>query len=547
MKRFILLLILGVVAHTAAFPPLDLGPLVVVALAALGMAFLEPMGRARWLAVYAAGVALFIAGCAWLADIFVLFPLFMAVFEGLTLPLFCLLFRTTHLRCRFPVWLALPVAWVAVEYLRSIFPLDGFPWLLAGYSLWRITPLIQAADITGVYGMSFLLALSAGVLLAWFLCVKEKRVKKPLIGTGVLALGLAGALAYGFIRPATLEVEEGPVLAAVQGNIPQELKHGAGGAGQIFAHYRDVTNRIFEAPSPPSLVVWPETFFPFPLGEGQPGDRWLPGIGYSESLLCERKLIGVEIVERILAPHEAWFLTGVLGYRLGKEGALERRNAAYLYDPEGIRKGVYYKTLLVPGGEYLPYIDAVPFGDSLKNLIETQAGFLPDLEPGFGPQLMTFTASGEPYRFGVQICYENIYGDYCRRFIKEGADFLINISNEGWFHSASEFDQMLAISVFRAVEMRRSLFRGTNTGISCVIGPEGKVPPMEDRITENGVDKNVEGVLVKRVPLCHTASLYVQHGDRFAQAVFFVQIICLLFLLFKFLWGKKVASPCSGR
>jgi len=127
-------------------------------------------------------------------------------------------------------------------------------------------------------------------------------------------------------------------------------------------------------------------------------------------------------------------------------------------------------------------------------------------------------------------------------FGRPEADFLINISNEGWFRSASEFDQMLAISVFRAVETRRTLFRATNTGISCMIGPAGGVPSMEDRVTKHGEDKNVEGVLMKRVPLCRNSTVYVRFGDGFANAVFLLQIILLLCLLFKFLWSKKVAS-----
>ncbi|MHC4946208.1 MAG: apolipoprotein N-acyltransferase, partial [Planctomycetota bacterium] len=350
-------------------------------------------------------------------------------------------------------------------------------------------------------------------------------------------------IVYGMVRPTSLRLEEGPVVAAVQGNIPQHLKDNTTLAQEVFDRYQETTRRIFEQAEGeiPALVVWPETLFPFPLGEGKIGDEWFGNYGYEESLIVERRYIGGRIFEDILAPHGAWFLTGIQGCRVDPEGRLEKRNGAYLYDPSGERRAVYYKTILVPGGEYLPFIEYIPFREKIESMILEGAGFLPDLEPGFGPQVMHFSSGDARIKFGVQICYENIYGDYCRRFIRGGADFLINLSNEGWFRSPSEFDQMLAMSVLRAVETRRSLFRSTNTGISCVIGPRGLVPPTEDRIMENGSDRGVQGVLIKSIPICRNEAVYTQVGDLFSQVIFLGQIILVLSLLFKKLWGKRVS------
>lgn len=545
MKRFLLLQLTAVLGYVLAFPPVDFFPAGVLALAAWGLAFRRPMGWREWLVSYGAGVALFSFGCSWIAVVSFEFLLFMAVFEGLAIPLFGWIYGRMIRRkdgnpSSIPFWLALPLAWVAVEYLRSIFPLDGFPWLNLGYILWRCPPLIQVADITGVYGLSFLVAMSGGLLAAWVVLYMEKtgdRRKRPVKGTLAFTAVLAAVLIYGFIRPATLEIVEGPKIAAVQANLPQELKNNTASIEEVYERYLRTTRFIFEEDSKPKpeMLVWPETVYPYGLITGEKRDLRYANkpAGYPTVREWEQLKIKEEIIKGILSPHDTWFLVGAEGMRLVSDGVLEERNGAFFYDPSGRRKSEYYKTILVPGGEYLPLIDYIPFADSLRSYALNKAGFLPDLFEGFGPVVMTMRCGGVSYDFGVQICYENIYGNYCRRFIKQGAEFLINISNEGWFKTSSEFDQMLAMSTFRAVETRKSLFRATNTGISCLIGPEGGVPGEEDRITSEGRDRAVQGVLIKEVPLCRTGTIYTQVGDLFGQAVFFGQIILLLFLLFK--------------
>lgn len=549
MIRFLLLLVAGVAAYVVAFPPMDWGWAGVVSLTAFGLAFLEPpMGWLRWLAVYLSGVVLFYIGCAWLMDLSPLFPLFMAVFEGIALVLVCFLYRQAVLSSsvRIPVWLALPLAWVAVEYLRTIFPLDGFPWLLVGYTWWKYPPLIQFADITGVYGPGFLIAMAAGLLVTWIRFISNKTTspkRKPLMVTILYGILILLVCIYGFIRPDRIELEDGPVLAAVQGNLEQELKDNVMRADEVFDRYLDTTRLLFKGPREvtPNLVIWPETLFPYPLVDSRHGDIWLPE-QRRYSLQVEKAYISKKVMEETLAPYGAWFLTGLIGYSTDSEGELIRRNSAFFYDPSGERRATYHKTLLVPGGEYLPYIEYMPFKEKIKTIIREGAGFLPDLKPGFGPQVMHFDWNGRVCRFGVQICFENIYGDYCRQFIRDGAEFLINISNEGWFRSPSEFDQMLAMSVFRAVETRKTLFRSTNTGISCIIGPRGGIPGENDRIMQNGRDRSVKGVLIKKVMLNKGGSIYTQVGDLFAQTVFCMQIILMVFLLFKNRWGKKEVS-----
>jgi len=285
------LLFVGVAGYVAAFPPWDIPLAGILSLAAFGMAFQGPVrfGAARIGLVYAAGVALFAGGCWWLTDLHPSFPFLMAIFEGLSLPLACLLFRLARRGPRpLPSWLALPVAWCAVEYLRSVFPLDGFPWLLLGYVAWRWEILVQIADVTGVFGLSFLLAMAAGLLVSWMegLSARGGRKTFPWIGAAVFALLLAATVLYGWIRPSSLEAREGPLVAAVQGNVPQELKDDTTLASELLSRYTETTRWLFRPgmEEKPSLVIWPETLFPYPLGEGKPGDEWFARYGYLESL-----------------------------------------------------------------------------------------------------------------------------------------------------------------------------------------------------------------------------------------------------------------------
>lgn len=520
MKRFLVLVGVGTVLYVLAFPPVDGGAVSLLALAAFGTAWIRPTPWG-WslLAAYGAGTILFAAACSWIAEVSGIGLWLVAAVEGLSLPLFGVLFRVSSSnRWRpLPVWIALPAAWISMEFLRARFPLDGFPWLLCGYTLWRVPPLVQSADLAGVYGPGFLLALGAGVIVSWIAVPEGRaRVRSAYAGTAVfLLLGLA-ALVYGLVRPASLEVEPGPVVAAVQGNIPQNVKDDAASADHIFDTYFTATEALFreKAGPRPALVVWPETIFPWPLGEGRTGDRWYKGgYGYEAAVERERRYIRETLCARILGPAQAWFLTGVLALRRNAAGRLEKRNGGFLYDPVGRRRDGYYKTVLVPGGEYLPLVESLPFRERLEEWVVRSAGYLPDLVPGFGVRVMAFRAGDERYRFGVVICFENIYGDYCRRFTAEGAQFLVNLSNEGWFHTSCEFDQMLAMSVFRAVENRRTLFRSTNTGVSCVIGPLGRVPGERARIVKGGRDRDVAGTLVASVPLCSASTLYVAWGD----------------------------------
>ncbi len=561
MNRQLIILAIGIAFFSLAFPPADLGFLGFVALVPFIIACHEPWSRKSYLYFYLSGVVLFLVACAWLAETAFIILLGMAVAEGLALPLFAFLYRTGIHHARLPAWFSAPLAWISVEYFRSVFPLDGFPWLLLGYSSCFIDPLLQTADLCGVWGPGFLLALSSGVVAVYLLphisgqtpAGRLPADRTPLsvisnryAGTGLFLVLFAGALIYGTCRPSTVVIEKGPVLATIQGNIPQELKDDSYRFEEVFGRYLNATRELLSGGfKSPDLVVWPETIYGLPVSDDTAGEVWHKdenGNEYGDAYwrAREKELVVDLVIEDVVGPAHAWFLMGAGTYRLGADGLLEKRNSAILYNPEGNRCSSYSKTVLVPGGEYLPWIARLPFREEIETWVMDLAGFLPNLKPGQGPSVHTIDAGGKKYCFGVQICYENSYGDYCRRFVREGAEFMINLSNEGWFGRSSEFDHMMAMSFFRAVETRRSYYRSTNTGISCVIDPLGKVP-QGGRIVVNGEDRDVAGILSCEVPLCRVRTFYMELGDFFPKVLVLFQVL----VIFVFLVGSLVVTKIS--
>jgi apolipoprotein N-acyltransferase len=191
--------------------------------------------------------------------------------------------------------------------------------------------------------------------------------------------------------------------------------------------------------------------------------------------------------------------------------------------------GRYDKVHLVPVGEYVPLRDYIPFVSFVESVITNQAGFLPNVTPGKGGQIFSLPAQAKKSRFGILICYENIFPDQVRDSVLRGAEYIVNISNDGWFADSAELDQVLAITAFRAVENRITLFRATNTGISAVFDPNGAV---RNRLVVRGRDKEVEGVFAGRVFFDGRRTFYTRFGDLFAKAFLALAFFLILLTFF---------------
>jgi apolipoprotein N-acyltransferase len=345
--------------------------------------------------------------------------------------------------------------------------LGGFPWGLLGYAPSPRLALIQIAAWTGVYGVSALLVLvNAG--LAWALLARTRAA--AVVALAVAGGAVGGALAVGAARAGEPGAERVPVVLA-QGNIDQAIKWDRAFQRQTLEIYAGLTR----AGGPGSrLVVWPEAAVPAYL------------------LYEPRILRGVmDLSAEVGAP----ILVGALD--AVRDGRTTRYlNSAFLVSGRAVADR-YDKMHLVPFGEYVP----------LKRLlffVEAIAVEIGDFTPG--PRPVVFPLGGAP--FGTVICYEVVFPELFRRFVAQGARFMVNITNDAWFGDSGGPLQHLAMVPLRAVENGVAVARAANTGVSALVHPSGRIDPR--------VGLGQRGVLRVDVPLRAGQTFYTRFGDVFA-------------------------------
>lgn len=515
--KALLLAVASALLLIAAQAPLSILPAALVGLLPLvALADLQAPARRIYGAAYLGGALFFGLGCHWLAYSSPWNLLLMTVAEATAFPLFVWLLRVYRQLAWLPRWLAVALAWVAVEYLRSRAPFGGFPWLLLGYAADRPRILAQCADLAGVHGLSFAFAAVNGLLLG---VGGGASVTRRRLAAAALITAMA---LYGHWRIPAISRQQrgGPTVALVQGNIAQDLKNRPQ-VEQMWEPYLRLSRQAVQAPLAIDLLVWPETMFPEALNHARDPRR-----AYRELERIEGERIRGQLVPQVLQPTGAHFLLGAL--TLLPDAADPRRNeqfnSAILFDAQGNRRGIYDKAIRVPGGEFIPLRRWLP--DQVERWVLAVADFLPNLTPGGGPALLEVQGLDGVFRFAPTICYENTYSDYGARAARLGADFLLNLSNEGWFKDSVELDQMEVASRFRAIEVRRSLVRSTNTGITAVYDAVGeRIAAVVDDL---GRDREIEGLLVARVPICVAIAPYVAVGDALPMAgVALAGFLCL--------------------
>ena len=180
---------------------------------------------------------------------------------------------------------------------------------------------------------------------------------------------------------------------------------------------------------------------------------------------------------------------------------VRRYNSAYFVTPQGRIAGRYDKIHLVIFGEYTPLADVLPF---LKFFRPEVMG--PDLTPGKLRRLFDLPVPGGEAKFGVTICYEDSVADLFSKFVADGAEFMVNITNDGWFRNSTELDEHLAVCTFRAVENRVPIARCANTGISALIAPDGRIA--QRIVLPDGRYREVEGTLIGNLTMTKLKSFY---------------------------------------
>lgn len=354
--------------------------------------------------------------------------------------------------------------WTGLELLRSR-ALTGAPWDLLGHALYERPIWIQTADLGGVYCVSF-----ACVAIAASLAELRRAPRAALATALVVVVTWTG---YGAVRLAQ-ERDDGDTVrvALVQGNVPNAWRIDPGRADESFRAFADATAGALA--ERPALVVWSENAISFLL---EPNTRFGSAIA------------------RLLGPGGPFLLVGGPRFAQREPGRAEFFNAAYLLAPNAAVLGTYDKRRLVPFTEYAP-VRRVP---ALGWRFDAPGDYTPGGEA---------TVFAEPVRFGVLICFEAIYPDLARDLVTNGAEFLLNISNDAWFGSTAGLEQHFAIGVFRAVEQRRALGRATNTGITALVGPSGRILarfPTGER-----------GAWTVDVPRRRGRTVYARVGDAFA-------------------------------
>jgi apolipoprotein N-acyltransferase len=512
----ILLLTLGAFLYTIASPPYEWASAGWLALTPLFLVLRNKTPRTAFLPGFLYGV-LFGAGIAYWAYFSIAayfpfpFPLdllftFLSVgfsigpYTGLAASLSCMLMRS---RRPFLRWGGIPALWVSNELARS-YLFFGFCWELLGHTQYRHLPLIQIADITGVYGLSFLMALSgyvaAETLVSLHRCWQAKKIdiRLPWPALGALAVGITLVLLYGTIRlrhnPSTAS-RPSLRVALVQGNVPSGQRWKRVHYASTLLKYVSITRRGING-AQPDLIVWPEFAVGFYL------DR--------EPLL--RAQLG-RLTHRVKAPL-------LLGAPRMEDSAEGKRyyNSAYLIAPGGEILDVYDKIRLIPFAEYRPLV--------LPALLDHSPEQPNEFTAGKRSTIFSFPPKGAPKgAFGAMICYEATYPYLARRLVWDGAQFLVNISNDTWLVAGGEAAaaQHFSIAVFRAVENRRYLVRTATAGISGFVDPTGR--PYHLSAEE-------EGVILGEVLPRQQITVYTKYGDWFALA-------CTSFALVALIVGAK--------
>lgn len=412
----------------------------------------------------------------------------LTAYAGLSFGLFTLLISRVNGRL---ILIAAPVFWVALEYIRANI-LTGFPLGILGYSQTSFLYLVQMADITGVYGISFLILLTNSIIY-YALSQGGSLFTLRLLPHSLLLVLIFGiACGYGYFRVSTLEVSERYLdVGIIQGNISQSDKWDEAFKRLTVDKYKKLSEAARNRGA--RLLVWPETAMPFLFDQDK---------RFKQEVLELASGLDVSIV--LGAP--------TLQSRRGEEYFLN--NSAFLISDDGRVAGKYNKVHLVPFGEYVPLKSLLFF---IKRLVMSAGEFV----PGDAFPLLKLPDAG----FGVLICYEIIFPELVREYALQGADFLVVITNDAWYGRTTAPFQLFSMGIIRSVESRLPLVRSANTGISGFIDSAGR--------TVGSSELFVDDLLVDKVALGGAGpTIYTQYGDFFAVGCV---IISLAFMLFHFL------------
>ena len=373
----------------------------------------------------------------------------LAAYLSFYISLFCVL--TIKWSRGKPVYFFLlaPLVWTSLEYLRSTHMTFGFSWMGLGYSQFQTLAIIQPAEITGIYGVSALIVLVNAALHfflnTWIFHLNAhdgRRMSYRVIGVTTLIVGFWVGWGNWALNLTKSQIESSPKIrvALAQGNIEQHLKWNKLYQQPTMELYKKLT--LQAAKEKPELIVWPEATTPFYYGLDPIGTKYVQDLVRTSGTPL---LFGSPYKKKVA----------------GKELVYNR---AFLISNQGETIDVYDKMHLVPFGEFVPFRQALFF---IEKMVEIIGDF------GLGKRATVFTLND--YQLGVSICYEIIFPDLVRQPVKNGAEYLVNITNDAWFGKSAASYQHISMAALRAVENRTPIVRAANTGISGFIDATGQI------------------------------------------------------------------------
>lgn len=498
--------VLSGVLLALCFPPFNFGGLVWVALVPLicaiwfGKRWEKNDDWRRFLLGYITGLGYFlgsfhwiftVTGAGWLALCLYLsiYPALWATFVG---------WAATPQQSPFeaqPVWMKswnnlwisilAAALWTSLEWVRGEL-FTGFGWNGLGIALHENVALIQITDITGVGGLSFMLVMVNMIIVITFkrLRVEIGRHKlRPHYDFSLTVAMVAVVFGYG-VRQffATPPETEALNVAIIQANVPILEKRDPAREKEIL----DLHVKLTEAATAtnPDLIVWPEAATPKPLFQDQ--GTW-------------------DTVRKLAEEFDGDFLTGTVHLNRPQEGDF---NSVALLTNHAKDGQMYHKVHLVPFGEYVP----------MRNSFPLFAWIVGDLVPDdfdFGPGPKVLKMSKKPFNIGALICFEDTVGDLARKFVEQGAQIFITVTNDGWFLKSAGSQQHLVNALFRCAETKTPMVRAANTGVSCVIDRFGQV---KNVLQDESGSTFIQGFFTRPVDVPKVASktFYVQYGEVFS-------------------------------
>lgn len=416
----------------------------------------------------------------------------LALYLALYPAFFALIYKNLS-KTLLPTAFYAPFIWVSLEVLRT-YLFTGFPWALIGYSQYKFLIIAQIADITGIYGISYLVLLfNCFIFDLW--SFKENKRRYPLlpyipIVTTVIVVSVVFifSIGYGIKRLYEPDIGKNFKAAIIQGSIPQNEKWDFNKINEILNIYKNLTMqaKIYN----PQFIVWPETAVPFVFDKNR----------FTRDL--------IEFVKQ----QNVYLLFGSIMEREKDKYT----NSAILIDPNGTVAYYYDKIHLVPFGEYVPLRKILFFIDKLTvGIGDYQAG-------------SSYTVAITPFgKFATLICYESIFPGQVRKFYQKGGQFIVNITNDGWFGNTSGPYQHFSMAVFRAIENRKPLIRAANSGISGFIDSKGRI------INKTKLFERT--YLIENVQTNEKMSFYTKYGDIFAY-------LCIVFSLIFVIGNTKLGG-----